>query len=1041
MGFSQTSRYFAGGLCLVASREAGDVPLCAVEHRAAMDSDPFKTQRDVGPAVVTELRAAGFDDVDEIGCGGFGIVYRCTQVGLDRTVAVKVLSADLDENRERFLREQRAMGRLTGHPNIAGVLQVGETDGGCPYLVMPYHRQGSLDARIRRLGVLPLAEVLRLGVKMAGALESAYRLGIVHRDIKPANILLTDYGEPALSDFGIAHITGGFKTATGTFTGSPAFTAPEILSGDPPSAASDVYGLGATLFAALTGHAAYERRSGEQVVAQFLRIASEPVPDLRVSGIPDDISAVIEKAMARDPTERPSAHRLGEELRQLQARHGLPVDDVALHVESRPHRPVSRGPLRRSAGSLPLDLTSFVGRRAELAQVKELLSTSRLVTLTGVGGVGKTRLALRAAAEASPDFSDGARLVELGELRDPSLLVDVAAAGLGLRDEAARSLREVLVDFLSSRQLLLVVDNCEQVVDAAAKFAESLLRACPELRILATSRERLGIDGESALPLSPLTVPDADREPTLGGLGDYDAVALFAERAAAAVPGFHLTEDNKTTVARICARLDGLPLAIELAAARLRTMSPGQILERLADRYALLTRGSRTVPTRQQTLGWSIDWSYDLCTPAEQRMWGRLSVFAGSFELEAAEDVCADLPDTDVDDLLSCLVDKSILNRKDSNGDVRFRFLETLRDYGQEKLRQTGEYSEIHRRHLRWYRRLVNNAAADWFSVRQVDWIRRLRWESSNLRDAMEFSLIDSPDIALEIAGAFQPYGVARGALTETDRWLDRALAATKVEPTTARIKALYGAAVSANLHGLPRDIQAGAARAAEAERLVQHIADPVAQGLTALAVGYAAMLNGDYQRACAHFEEALRVTDDPTVHAGSMALMGWALEFQGDVGRALAWQEKVLALTESLGESVYRSWALRSVGIGWWRHGKAERAEKLLKEGLQLTRLVDDPRHGAACLEALAWVTRAKHEPKRAVVLMAAADTLGGAHKASPLMFPDLTVFHDECERRAREALGDNEFEAAWQEGCSLQFDEAVAFALGERGHAPSRL
>ncbi|AGB26736.1 putative ATPase (plasmid) [Mycobacterium sp. JS623] len=996
-----------------------------------MNSDPFETQRDVRPAVVTELRVVGFDDAEEIGRGGFGIVYRCTQVALDRTIAVKVLTAELDENRERFLREQRAMGRLTGHPNIVGVMQVGETEGGYPYLVMPYHRKGSLHERIKRLGVLPLDEVLRLGVKMAGALESAHRLGIVHRDVKPGNILLTDYGEPALSDFGIAHIAGGFRTATGTFTGSPAFTAPEILSGDPPSAASDVYGLAATLFAALTGHAAYERRSGEQVVAQFLRIASEPVPDLRESGISDDVSTLVEKAMARDPVERPSAHMLGEELRQLQARHELPVDDMALHAPPHSDQPGSRGPARRPAGSLPPNLTSFVGRRAELLEVERLLSTSRLVTLTGVGGVGKTRLAVRAAAEASADFPD-ARLVELGELRDASMLVEIVAADLGLRDESARSLRDVLVDFLCLRPRLLVLDNCEQMVNAAAELAESLLRECPELRILATSRERLGIDGESVLQLTPLTVPDTDDEPTLRGLAEYDAVALFTERAATAVPGFQLTENNKTTIARICTRLDGLALAIELAAARLRTMSPEQILERLADRYTLLTRGSRTAPTRQQTLSWSIDWSYELCTPAEQEMWARLSVFAGSFELEAAEDICGgDGPDVDVDDLLASLVDKSILIRTESNGQVRFRLLETLRDYAQEKLRQTGEYSEIRLRHLDWYRRLVNDAATDWFSVHQVDWIRRLRREGANLREAWEFSLTDAPEIALEIAAAFYPFGIARGALTETRRWLDRALAAAKAEPTTVRVKALYGAALAANLHGLPGDIQAGAALAADAERLVQHMSDPIAQGLTAVAVGYAALLSGEYQRARAHFEKAVAATDDPTARAAAMTLMGWALEFQGDVGRALVWQEKALTLTKSLGESVYSSWALWSVGIGWWRQGKPERAEQLLKESLQLTRLVDDPRHGAACLEALAWVTRAKDEPKRAVVLMAAADTLGGAQGASPVILPDLAVFHDECERQAREALGHKEFEAARRDGHSMQFDEAVAFAL----------
>src|SRR5258705_13643951 len=217
------------------------------------------------------------------------------------------------------MREQRAMGRLTGHPNIVGVLQVGETDSGYPYLVMQYHRQGSLEARLRQLGPLPLDEVVRLGVKMAGALDTAHRRGILHRDVKPANILFTDYGEPALGDFGIAHITGAFKTAAGTFTGSPAFTAPEVLGGDPPSQSSDVYGLGATLFAALTGHAAYERRSGEQLVAQFLRITSESAPNLRDSGIPGDVSAVVERAMSRDPDNRPSALGLGEGIQHAQS--------------------------------------------------------------------------------------------------------------------------------------------------------------------------------------------------------------------------------------------------------------------------------------------------------------------------------------------------------------------------------------------------------------------------------------------------------------------------------------------------------------------------------------------------------------------------------------------------------------------------------------------------------------------------------------------------------------------------------------------------
>lgn len=526
------------------------------------DGDFSTTQRDVGSAVAWELNAAGFPDAEEIGRGGFGIVYKCTQLGLDRTVAVKVLTTGDDEDRERFLREQRAMGRLTGHPNIVGVLQVGEMASHYPYLAMQYHRHGSLDTRIRQHGQLPLHEVLRLGVKMAGALETAHRVGILHRDVKPGNILYTDYGEPALSDFGIAHISGGFKTATGTFTGSPAFTAPEILGGDPPSVASDVYGLGATLFTALTGHAAFERRSGEQVVAQFLRIATESAPDLRDTGIPDDVAAVVEEAMARQPDDRPSAVTLGEEFQRLQRAHGFPVDEMALRAEGgsgpAPGLPATAGSSPRIPGTLPLELTSFVGRSDELAEAQLLLTTSRMVTLTGVGGVGKTRLALRVASDLEGEFPDGVRLVELGELRDGSMVVDVVAAALGFREESVRSAQDAVVAFLMSRTVLLVLDNCEQVVDAAAKLADSLLRTCPDVRILATSRERLGIEGEAILPVSPLAAA---------------AQELFADRAAKVVPGFRISDENKATVAQICARLDGLPLAIELAAARLRDVA------------------------------------------------------------------------------------------------------------------------------------------------------------------------------------------------------------------------------------------------------------------------------------------------------------------------------------------------------------------------------------------------------------------------------------------------------------------------------------
>jgi non-specific serine/threonine protein kinase len=981
------------------------------------NGDPFTTQRDAVSAVAAELHAAGFDDADEIGRGGFGIVYRCVQVALDRTVAVKVLTADLDENRERFLREQRAMGRLTGHPNIVGVLQVGETESGYPYLVMQYHRHGSLDARIRRYGPRPLDEVLRLGVKMAGALETAHRIGILHRDIKPANILHTDYGEPALSDFGIAHLTGGFKTATGTFTGSPAFTAPEILSGDAPSQSSDVYGLGSTLFCALTGHAAFQRRVGEQVVTQFLRIATESAPDLRDSGIPDGVAAAVEHAMSRDRHERPSAMRLGEELQELQARHGLPVDEMALRGEAEPDQPPQRIAVsvgsRRTLSNIPVELTSFVGRRAEMAELRKLLTTYPLVTVTGIGGVGKTRLALRAAADMVGDFPDGVRLIELGELRDPSSVVDVVAAGLSLRDDAVKPLNEVLIDYLSPRTVLLVLDNCEQVVDAAAKLAETLLRSCPDLRILATSREGLGIAGEAVLSLSPL----AD-----------DAVMLFAQRAAAALPSFTLTEENTATVAEICSRLDGLPLAIELAAARLRAMSPEQILDRLGDRYALLTRGGRQSPTRQQTLRWSVGWSYDLCTPAEQLLWERLSVFAGTFELEAAEDICGDDPLEDLLDLLTSLVDKSILLRTESNRVVRFRLLDTLRDYGREKNQETGRYLELRRRHRDWYRRLASDAAEGWFSYRQIDWLQHVDREMPNLREALEFSLVDSSRAAAPMAVDLSPFWVSRGWLGEGRRWLDRALAATPPESTVQRVEAIFYASLLASLQG---DVGVATDRAREVARVVERMADPAAHALAAIADGFAALLGGDPDRACRRLEAAVDRCPDLATRAAALILLARTHELRGDMVEALAWNQRMLALSESHGESLCRSVALWGIGIESWRRGDHRLAAEMVKSGLQLAQHLDDARTVASCLEVLAWIAAEDGKPGPAVVMMSAAETVGSAVGNYAFLYPNLPVFHEKCVDRVRDAIDEKAYEAARAEGRSLRLDDAVAYAL----------
>ncbi|WP_063045155.1 protein kinase domain-containing protein [Nocardia pseudovaccinii] len=1015
-----------------------------------VEDDRLRTQRDVSMPVAVELSASGFEDAEEVGRGGFGVVYRCTQVELDRTVAVKVLTAELDaDNQARFFREQQAMGRLTGHPNIVTVLQVGVTAGGHPYLVMPYHPLDSLDAWVRRQGPLPVESVLWIGVKMAGALESAHRLGIVHRDVKPGNILLTDYGEPALTDFGIARTSVGFETATGILTASPAFTAPEVLGGEAATPAADVYGLGATLFCALTGHAAFERRSGEQVVAQFVRITSQPVPDLREGGIPGDVAAVVESAMNRDLRQRPSAAEVGEAIGQVQRDHGYQVGEMAVYGTAgaarglREHTPpqIWAAPqmtgCHGSTGDLPLELTSFIDRRTETAEVKNLLSTNRLVTLTGIGGVGKTRLALRAASNARRDFADGVWVVELADVRDPALLIDVVAAALGLRDDSARPMRHVLVEFLRSRETLLVVDNGEQIVEALAELVGTLLQACPGLRILVTSREPLDIAGETVLRVLPLTVPGSDSEPMLRGLPKYDAVTLFAERAATVVPGFELTDGNKASVAGICFRLEGLPLAIELAAARMRTMSPDQILVRLTDRYALLTRSSRTAPKRQQTLRWCIDWSYQLCTPDEQRLWARLSVFSGGFELDAAEVVCgADLERENLLDALSSLVDKSIVNRETLDDVVRFRMLETMRDYGRGRLQATGEYEELRRAHRDWCQRLVLEAEAGWISDRQPYWLARLEREQPNLREMLEFCLSDdsteSAEAGLRTATALVAFWGFRGLYGAGRRWLDRALAHPAAQSIPDRVRALNASSTAA---AMQRDLQSSAAFLDEGRALAEQDQTPLNQALIVGAEGALALFRGESGCAISRFEQAIEVFSSNRLgllHVSALVLLGWAHAAQGDMPRAIECHDQILSITEACGESLFRSTALGAKGIVVWQQGERSQAHQLLRESLRVNRSTRSPLLAALDLEGLAWIA-ADSDGERTAVLMGTVENLLRSTSGFSIFFPELSRVHDECERTVRRALGDRRFETAFRRGQAMGMNAAVAYALGE--------
>ncbi len=1002
-------------------------------HLADTESEAAGASAAMPGGIVAELAAAGFEGGVEVGRGGFGTVYRCRQVTLQRVVAVKVLKVRFDDERARFGREQLAMARLTGHPSIVPVLHVGEIASGYPFLVMPYCGQGSIQQRIGRLGALPVAEVLRLGVKMAAALACAHAVDIVHRDVKPANILYTDYGEPALGDFGIARVVGGFQTEAGVFSGSPAYAAPEILAGEPPTAASDVYGLGATLFAGLTGHAARERRAEEKRTAQLMRTIAQPMPDLREHGITEAVAAVVRQAMAHDPADRPTAVALGELIQRTQSQLGQPVDHMALPSGQESDRRATISAASTSVGGgggrLPAQVARFVGRAAEISQLRELLSASRLLTLVGMGGVGKTALAVQTATQLRPLYSDGVWWVELAELRQGALLTEVVAAALGVRDQMGRALADVLVEFLAPRQALVVLDNCEHLSGEVAELCGLLLRDCPRLQVLATSREVLDVEGEAVFRLDPLSCPSIEDDPTAHNLAGYEAVQLFVERARAAVPGFEVNADNAIAISRCCARVDGLPLAIELAAARMRTMSADQIAEKLCDRFALLARGRRGTVTRRQSLAACVDWSYDLCTGSEQQLWCRLSVLAEGFDLPTAHGICGeDMQAFEFLDLLCVLVDKSILIRTEQRGMVSFRLLETLRDYGKGRISE-AERLRLARRHAGWYHQLLDEAEAQWFGSHQLEYVQRLTRELPNIREALQFSLTDRPAMAVDMIAALRQFWVHHALLSEGCQWANRAVAAISPEPGVRRIRALFTAAHLTFRRGDPLTAMRWIA---EARSVLEVVDDPVTRGRIDFYTGYSALLAGDLEGARDGMQRAMAATDDFEAQVLSMSAMSWLDLISGDASGALAWAEKCLARAESRGDWAIRAIALGSVGAAHWRLGDLPRAEDVVQDGLQLALEVSDKYAVANGLELLAWIAESSNQPRQAAVLMAAAAEISRASGA-PLASCVLGEFHTECERRAREQLGAQGFQNAWNEGAALRMS-GVAEAIRRR-------
>jgi predicted ATPase/DNA-binding XRE family transcriptional regulator len=729
-----------------------------------------------------------------------------------------------------------------------------------------------------------------------------------------------------------------------------------------------------------------------------------------------------------------------------------------------------------SRHNLPAQLSSFVGREGEIEEIRDRLAAARLLTLTGAGGCGKTRLALEVAALILAEYPDGVWLAELAPVSDPRLVPSVVATVLGLREEPGQPILDTLLAALRTRRVLLVLDNCEHLVDACARLVEDLLRRCSEVRILATSREALRVPGEVAWRVPSLPFPDPENHQSRETVARSDSVRLFVERAAMTRPDFELTERNSAPIAQICRQLDGMPLAIELAAGRMMSLSPEQIAGRLDQRFRLLSGGSRTALPRQQTLRATVDWSYDLLSEAERALFRRLSVFAGGWTLEAAEAVCveSDVSSDDVLGLLLQLVDKSLVQTDETaDGWTRYRLLETLRQYGLERLAATSDGRAVEERHTAYYLALTEDGYEGVKGVDQLEWIARLEADVDNIRSVLRRTL--APDASdaekargLRVASAMWWPWYIRNNWSETRDWLVAALAVATDSDPAVRAAALGKAALVSFLLG---DVERCLALEEQGLRLARSTGDSEAEAMARAPVMVRQMYQGRLDEADKATEEVLALSygRHPWYEASALAVLGSVRVRQGRLDEAVRILDQSAEQCRAIGERLWAGYALCFLGLAEMGRGNVEQAESCLTESvrvlaelgnvatlvlsqislgqlalrqgntakaaevfrasLDMARRVGRREVIASSLAGLGMVC-AVGQPRRATKLHAAAQAIRASLGVQTPSTEAAAIEREVTSLRA--ALGDAGFQKEWAAGQAMPLDQVVAYAMG---------
>ena len=904
-----------------------------------------------------------------VGRGGMGEVYLAHDSRLGRKVALKLLRPDLTGHADvtrRFEQEARAASALN-HPNIVTIYEIGQV-GDRRFLAMEFVDGQPLVAFVGRPARVDW--VARVGAQLSQALATAHAAGIVHRDIKPENVLVRSDGYVKLLDFGLARLLPATKPQSGptvqdtganVILGTPRYMSPEQARGESANTASDVFSLGVVLYELATGAHPFEADSTLGQLHAIIARAT-PSPAQRVPHIPQRFERLLLRMLGKPVTARPAASEVETELRAIAAGADEPI------------RAFGGGALaERPRHGLPPQRTPLVGRTQEIATVTARLRQPgvRLLTLTGPGGTGKTRLAVQAASELSESFDGGVAFVNLAPIADANLVPSAIASALGLRETGERSLTSAIVEHLQSMgRTLLLIDNFEQVAEAGALIRE-LLDACPALTVLTTSRVVLRIYGEHEFPVPPLPLPSGGAaSPSV--LMESPSIALFVQRAAAGRPDFTLTARNADAVVDICRRLDGLPLAIELAAARVKILPPAELRARIEHRLELLTGGARDLPERQQTLRRAIKWSYDLLTPAEQRLFRRLSVFAGGGTLEAIEAVCDTSEDLGVPVLegVTSLVESSLLVQRGDDSEPRFSMLETFREYGRDALRDSGEAEATERAHAAYMLVLAEEETLEMHPAQRDAWLVACDAEHDNFRAAIHHLVTTGQaEWALRLAGALFRFWEQREHLSEAQDTLARVLAMPAAQaPTRERARALYGAAV---LSDLVSENPLAERLATEACDIYRKFGDTKAVATTMVAMAWQAQRRGRYAEATALFEETVALWESMgDVMAADLARSNTATtsKLEGDFDKARGLLQQVATASEARGDVRGVASALNGLGDVASSEGDHNGARRFHHQSLDIYRRIDDRWGIAGVLADLGRVDVDAHDYPAAV-------------------------------------------------------------------------